>query len=391
MTVRPSRLSPPGEPALRRWRWALIWALAAAGVVFARRDRVAAISNDGTQYVESARQLLAGYGYSTSLLFFDEQHAAGVMPAPQTGWPPGYPLAIAAVGRIGLGLETAARLVARVAYVAVAALVFLIAFRLTGNPNLASLATLWQLSITELWMYLAGPNSELPFLALSLAALAVLPRKGSGNWRWALAGLLGGLSVTVRYAGAFLLVTLGATALMTVWNHWRLERRLVLLPLVLLAPGTALAVAPLIRNQLLVGSLTGYHVPVSQSVGNLLSDAASGMVDVLGGAAPADFSSGGLRLTFAGLSLIALAAAALLALFTGARMLRRFSLEREDVRYGLVLGGYTAIYQIGVIATASGSMRPYSARYALPIAPIVICLIIYLLTARPPAPAAKAA
>ena len=391
MTIGPTRSSPPGEPALRRWPWALIWAIVAAGVVFARRDRVAAISNDGTQYVESARQLLAGHGYATSLLFFDEHYAAGAMPAPQTGWPPGYPLVIAAVGRLGLGLETAARLVARVAFVAVAPLVFLIAFRLTGSPILASLATLWQLGITELWVYLAGPNSELPFLALSLAALAVLPRKGAADWRWAIAGLLGGLCVTVRYAGAFLLVTLGGAALMTVWDRWRKERRVGLLPLVLLAPGTALAVAPLIRNQLLVGSLTGYHVPTSQPVGNLFSAAASGLVDVLGGAAPVDFSSGGPHVIVAGLSLIGLAAAAILALVTGARLLRRSSLEREDVRYGLVLAGYAAIYQIGVIATASGSMRPYSARYALPITPIVICLLIYFLSARPTAPAVGAA
>jgi 4-amino-4-deoxy-L-arabinose transferase-like glycosyltransferase len=390
VTMRSTRSSPPGEPALRRWPWALIWALVAVGVVLVRRDRVSAISNDGTQYVESARQLMGGHGYTTTLLFFDEHHAAGVMPAPQTGWPPGYSLAIAAVSSLGLGLESSARLVAQVAFVAVAPLVFLIACRLTGNPILASLATLWQLGITELWMYLAEPNSELPFLALSLAALAVLPRKGGGNWRWGVAGVLGGLCVTMRYAGAFLLVTLAGAALLAVWDRWRLERRLVLLPLVLLAPGTALAVAPLIRNQLLVGSLTGYHVPASQPVGNLLSGAASGLVDVLGGAAPADFTSGGPHIIFAGLSLLALAAASLVTLVTGARMLRRFGLEREDVRYGLVLAGYAAIYQIGVIATASGSMRPYSPRYALPIAPIVICLIVYLLSARPPAPVAEA-
>jgi hypothetical protein len=358
-----------------------LFAVAALVVVLARWNRVAPISNDGIQYVEAARQLLAGHGYATSLVFFDEQHAAGVIPAPQTVWPPGYPVAIAAAGKLGMGLETAARLVARGAFVAIIPLVFLIALRLTGNPILASLAAFWQLGVTELWMYLAAPNSELPFLALSLAALVAVPRDGDAKWRWALAGLLAGLSVTVRYAGLFLLATLGMAAMIVAWHRWRHGRRGVLQPLMLLAPGAALAGALLLRNQLLVGNLSGGNSkPVHQPVGYLLRETMAGMADLLTGVVPGDLARSGFRRILAGLGLAVFAMAAIVMLVSGARFLRKPLLEREDHRYGMLLGAYVAIYLAAVISTASRTMLTYGARYLIPVVPVVICLVIFLLS-----------
>lgn len=381
-------MSRRGRAVVGAW----LFAVAALGVVLSRWNRVVAISNDGTQYVEGARQLLAGHGYVTSLVFFDEQHATGIIPAPQTVWPPGTSLAIAAVGKLGMGLEAAARLVARGAFVAIIPLVFLIALRLTGNPHLASLAALWQLGLTELWMYLATPNSDLPFLALSLAALVAVPRDGDGEWRWALAGLLAGLSVTVRYAGLFLLATLGGATLIVAWHRWRHERRRVLRPLMLLAPGTVLAGALLVRNQLLVGTLSGGNSkPVRQPIGYLLRETVVGMADLLVGVVPGDLARGGLRGILAGLGLAVLAAAAVATVVSGARLLPRLRTERNEVRYGVLLGAYIVIYLTAVIGTASRTMLTYGSRYLIPIVPVIICLVIYLLSAPRRTPEEEAA
>ena len=84
-----------------------VWCLAAVALLFGRL----AISdgpsfvNDSYQYISVAGNFRDGRFAETSIVHFDTERSAGRIPAPLTTFPPGYPLAIAALP--GLGAERA--------------------------------------------------------------------------------------------------------------------------------------------------------------------------------------------------------------------------------------------------------------------------------------------
>ncbi|MGH7701752.1 MAG: hypothetical protein ACREMO_01550, partial [Gemmatimonadales bacterium] len=240
----------------------LVWALLATVVVAATWPLKAGLSNDATQYLTSAKELREGHGFSTSILYFDEHYRFGTLPAPQTVWPPGYPALIAGVAATGMGVETAARMIPKVAFVLLFPLLYLLAFRLTGSPVLASLACLWQLGLTEFWMYLTAPNSELPFIVASLAALLLVPGEIADTRRWAGASLCAGAAVWIRYAGVFLLASLAVALVAELWLDWRRRGVPRLRPVLWASPGFVMVAVLIWRNQLLVGSLQGGNTKV---------------------------------------------------------------------------------------------------------------------------------
>lgn len=359
----------------RRGSW--LFVLAALTVVLARWGRTTGISNDGIQYVEGARQLLAGKGYSTGILYFDEHYRSGGLPAPQTLWPPGTSLAIAVVAALGVAPEMAGRVVARVAFILVAPLVFLLALRLTGDWRLAALAGLWQLGLTEFWMYLASPNSELPFLAASLGALLVLPDAEGSQVRWLPAGLLAGLATMFRYVGFFLLIAMGVVLLFDLVRHFRLTGRLRGAPFFLAAPGYLIAIVLLLRNRMYAGDARGGNTrTVLHGIGGLVEETFRSLVDVLAGVTRSAFSGGVGSGAGATAGLIGLAGLTLMAGTGGWRFAWECRVDRPRDRYALTLCLYTMIYVTLIIWTSSRTMLTYGARYLLPVVPLLLCLCL---------------
>ena len=58
--------------------------------------------NDSAQYVSMAKNLIAGHGVATSLVWTEEHYRLGGVPVVQTNLPPGYPVLIALVSRLGV-------------------------------------------------------------------------------------------------------------------------------------------------------------------------------------------------------------------------------------------------------------------------------------------------
>jgi hypothetical protein len=364
------------------WRGAALFAALAAVVVLGTWSRTVPISNDGVQYVEGARRLLAGDGYSTGILYFDEHYQTGRLPAPQTVWPPGTSLGIAGLAALGMEPESAGRLLARLSFILLPPLVFLIGLRLTGRMSLAALCAAWQLGMTEFWMYLASPNSELPFLAAILGAVALVPDGSDGEWRWLPAGLLAGVAAVFRYAGAFFLVALGLVLLVELVREWRSRRAFRVRPLLLAAPGFLILIALMLRNRALAGDLRGGNTrTVIQPVADLLVETVRSLADVMFGVVRSELVGGGAAAFAAGAGLVALliivAAAGM-----GAWPLRfRFHPGNAGHRYAAILGLCVTVYVAAIILTASRTMLTYGSRYLLPVVPLVACLTVFL-TAR---------
>lgn len=379
-------------PRAARAKGALCFGLAAAAVVGLTWRRTIGISNDGVQYVEGARQLLAGQGYATGILYFDEHYRAGTLPAPQTVWPAGTSIAIAGVAALGIEPEIAGRLVARLAYLFIPPLVFLIGVRLTGSLAAGTLCAIWQLGMAEFWMYLGAPNSELPFLAASLGAIALLPDQGGAARGWLAASTLAGVATLFRYVGVFFLLALGLVLLMDVWRSWREQRRLPFSAFLYAAPGFLIVAAIMLRNRLIAGDLRGGNTRVvHQPVDALLVETARALADTLGGIARSYLTAGGIRAAacvVGGLGLTALGLAAGRGAF---RLSRTFTLQSSTHRYAAALGLTVLVYSAGIIWTSSRTMLTYGARYLLPVVPLLACLMVALALGARTRPAGVAA
>ena len=370
-------MSATSRSAIRRGM--LGFAVAATLLVVLVWQRTVGISNDGVQYVEGARQLLAGHGYATGILYFDEHYRAGTIPAPQTVWPPGTSATIAAVAAFGVEPEAAGRLVARLAYVVLPPLVFLIGVRLTGSLGAAALCALWQLGMTEFWMYLASPNSELPFLATSLGAIALLPDRGGSPWRWSLTWILAGIATVFRYAGVFFLLALGLVLMIDAFRTWHRTRILPFRTFAYALPGFAIVGAMMVRNRLIAGDLRGGNTKVfHQPLDGLLVETVRALGDTLAGVARIYLSAGGRRAAAAAMGAAGLAILGVAAGRGTVRLARSFAWDDPAQRYTGAVAIIVLVYVTAVLWTSSHTMLTYGARYLLPVVPLIACLLVAL-------------
>jgi hypothetical protein len=266
------RGSTASRPAQSNWiAWAiLIPVLATTAIMLWWQADVARILEDTLQHIGVARNLLRGDGLQTTLLFYDAQYAPGTLPAPQTVWPPGIPLGIAALTFTGVEAGTAALLLAWLSFVTTAVLIAWILTRAAVGPVIAGLASaVWAASATN-WMSAAIAASELPFAALLLAAtvalVTALGRERGHIPLLALAGVAAGCAVGVRYMGVFFVAAAGCVVLASSHATWR--RRLAAVVAFSVAP-TIVIVSLISRNFLATGQLSGGQFGVTQEVGPL--------------------------------------------------------------------------------------------------------------------------
>jgi hypothetical protein len=330
------------------------------------------LTNDGAQYLSGARNLRDTGRFATSILYFDEHYQSGRLPAPQTVWPPGYSAALVGLGALGLSESGATRLIGVVSIAATLGLTFLLGYLLTGSPVAGSLAALWVGGITELLFYVRTPNTDLPFVALSLAALAMCAGARPSAWlRWILAGLLIAAAMYIRYVGIFLVPAIGGYAVYQGWRSagpWRARIR----PILALLPGAGLIAALMLRNILLVGSAKGGNTKsITQSLTGLIQTTVIGFVDGLGAASLSDFRAGGWTARLAAMGALALALI-LLAAVVGTWPRRRLPWSAEA---GL-LASFALVYTAGVIAVSRGTMLTFGLRYLLPVLPCLVVLFV---------------
>lgn len=163
------------------------------------------VTTDTVHLLDGARHLLGGSGYSSNLIFFEEQHAIGTVPVPQTVWPPGFSVAVAALLVFGVTPEQAGFMLGVAAFASTALIVYA-CLRAVGVATWVAIAC----SAICLSMALAGSLvlsvlTEPVFTALTILALLFLVRgahqPGRGAlWFWA-AGAATAAALSVRYMG----------------------------------------------------------------------------------------------------------------------------------------------------------------------------------------------
>jgi len=168
------------------------------------------VQNDGVQYLSTAFNWLEGRGLSTNALMY-KPHFQGYLPAPQTVWPPGYPLLIALTSLLGMHTQTAALLLNLIFLVASALLTFVILRRCYIKFSRAMFCTVIFYFTALPWIYSFGLLTEPVFSTLILATIAVLPDPEKDRiWPWLVSGILLALVVSVRYSGVFFAMGVGA-------------------------------------------------------------------------------------------------------------------------------------------------------------------------------------
>jgi len=162
------------------------------------------INPDTIQLIDAARHLLAGDGFSTSVILYESQLQFAHVPAPLTVWPPGLSWLVLLPMKLGMSGESAAFLLCVIGHLATTWLIFVLARRLAGPWIAAVAAIAWLLHAIALMMVLAL-YAEPVFIAFTVAsyfALIEANKEQGSSMRWLLlAGAAAASSILMRYSG----------------------------------------------------------------------------------------------------------------------------------------------------------------------------------------------
>jgi 4-amino-4-deoxy-L-arabinose transferase-like glycosyltransferase len=185
--------------------------LLAATLLFGLYDRNL-FTPDAFQLLDAARHLLAGDGYSSSIIFYEAQLQFARVPAPLTVWPPGLSWLVLLPMWLGLSGELSAFALCVIAHLATTWLVFVMAKRLAGSWIAAVAAIAWLFNPVALMMVLAL-YAEPIFIAFMVASYFLLVEANqeqgwSTSWLLA-AGAAAACSILMRYVGVLWPVAAG--------------------------------------------------------------------------------------------------------------------------------------------------------------------------------------
>lgn len=170
------------------------------------------VNPDTIQLVDAARHLLAGDGFSSSIIYYESQLRFGQVPAPLTVWPPGLSWLLLLPMQLGLSGEASAFVLCALGHLATTWLVFVVARRLAG-PLIAAIAAItWLLHATALMMVLAlyAEPIFIAFMVASYVALIEAGKESGWSTRWLLvSGAAAACSILMRYSGVLWPVAVG--------------------------------------------------------------------------------------------------------------------------------------------------------------------------------------
>jgi hypothetical protein len=334
------------------------------------------VTNDGTQYLSVAGNFRHGLGLRTSLVYFDAERSSGVIPAPLTTWPVGYPIAVATVEAMGLSGELAGALVSAAAVLGSLVLLAIMS-RKIGVPLFGQTVLLGLFALnwwTDLIFFNVGSDAAFTFtvLAAMMLLMTTLEAAETGQ-RWvgsaAAAGILLGLAYWIRYAGLFVFVGVCASGgLLLV-----LQRLRDLRPLLLTCSIAAAAIgAEMLRNVILVGNWAGannkvVHRPVSE----VTREMALSIRDVLAGGGKMSH-----LLVIRVIVMLSLVAAYVVGLAVRRRRSTPTTPDRDSIGSSeLLLGVVIATYVACLGYAATRMFIEAEGRYLVPVLPLALLLL----------------
>ena len=361
------------EAPLRRVEillWCLLYAILVASLLY--RLGGPRLSNDSYQYLSEAENIAEGNGLSTSVAHFDTERTSGQLPTPLTTFPPGYPLAIAVVAKMGFASETAGLIISLASFTMLAPLIVCSA-SLLGLSAAATRIVLFLLlcNATATW-YATFVTTESLFVALSFGALVCLLWYERGvSWAPALGNILVGCAYWVRYAGLFLFA---AVAVYFVWGAYRRRDRGALTALSWVAVSATMIGALMFRNKIVTGTWKGRDMRVidASSVGVLKQFCASTYHLFFGQSMATRLNP--LQITL-GIGLILLATL----LARGASGLVSGAALGDSFRKARLLLTYVAVYNAALIYLASVHVISLDIRFFYPLLAVylVLCGLVF--------------
>jgi len=241
------------------WPWLAALLLAGFGALWLAHGwlRAPVITNDGYQYLDAALNVASGRCLCTNFVHFDDQVAAGHMPAALTHYPPGYPLLIAGLSRFGLPLETAGYLISAAGFLLSIWLTWDIGRMLGGRRLLTSVFVAIWIGHDDALTTASAVLTESVFTAAVMAMVALVVRdlKAEGKRPGLLAGIGGfaGLAYCLRYAGLFVI----PPALLYIFWRWRRNRETLPWALAGILAACAFMIPIQVRNIIYMGYWRG--------------------------------------------------------------------------------------------------------------------------------------
>ena len=215
------------------------------------------ITNDGYQYLDAALSARSEGCLCIHEAHFDEQVAPGHLPIELTHYPPGYPLLIAGLSKVGFTLPVSGYLLSASGYMLTVWLLWDVAMLLGSHPALSVVAALIWITNKIALFHASSVLTDTLFTAALMAIVALVIRdlKNEGRRPPLLIaiGALAGISYLIRYAGLFLIPPI---VLYLAWRALRTRRSLPGALAGFLA--TCICIVPvLMRNVLVMGSWQG--------------------------------------------------------------------------------------------------------------------------------------
>ncbi|MFZ2448476.1 MAG: phospholipid carrier-dependent glycosyltransferase [Syntrophobacteraceae bacterium] len=361
------------KPSLPR-REIAVWCFAAL-LLFAVRvhmEQGPRLGNDSYEYLSVAANFAAGHAGYTSIVYYDEERSHGVIPAPVTTFPIGYPAAIAAIAATGIEREYAALAVGVLSSLALIPL-FVAAATFMEAPGWFVRVALLLLVVNSSYIIRASfVMTEPLFTAVTMAAVTAFAgairydRPGKARILLLLLGsLFLGLAFWVRYAGLFLFV---GTALFFGWEWLRRRTSGSFAPLPCLSVAALIIGMGLLRNQLVAGAwMGGNSKHPDTSVVALLKGLAVSIHELLVGK--------GTLATLAGVVIVLLLLAAARELLRGGSARRTANaLYRDSIFRYLAL--YVVISCCALIYLGLTSPISIDSRMLHPLLPVILLLCL---------------
>ena len=212
---------------------------------------------DTAVYISVAKNILKGKGFSTSIIYYDEDRLTGKIPAPETVFPNGYPFLISLVMMLGVSPAYSAFIICIVCFNLIGIELYLISKKFNySNILYIFIIVSWFFS-TYIWYYVLSCLSELSFIFFTTTSTYLLLLNELKNSKIYVfySSIAAALSYTIRYVGIFFILSL---IIYFIYKYLKNRNRdsLTNIIIISLIP-TVSVVATIVRNYLVVGSIRG--------------------------------------------------------------------------------------------------------------------------------------
>jgi len=218
------------------------------------------IHSDAAQNLSVAKNILNGQGLKTDIIYYQQHHDYGSVPAVQTVFPPGLPIIIATFHTLtGLSLSLLLYILCILSFLIIPIQVFLILQRMRLGSEFCFIIACSCYVFSYFWVQILNFGTELLFTVVILICVMLISNNHKNNLinykKLFLIGLLGGGAVFIRYVGVFFVISIFAYYLLKYLNE-RNKKALA----EMFAVGIFASIIPMllfVRNYYYTESITG--------------------------------------------------------------------------------------------------------------------------------------